>query len=64
MPAARRYADGTAADLKFQETVRKLLESESYRQSCIRQNLENMPGYDWSVVKKRMQSIYMQMDDS
>lgn len=50
--------------LKFQETVRKLLESESYRQSCIRQNLENMPGYDWSVVKKRMQSIYMQMDDS
>lgn len=49
--------------VKFQETVTKLFKSESYRQSYMRQNKADMREYDWEAVKKRMRSIYMQMDD-
>lgn len=60
LPGGRRM--GQEQIVKFQETVTKLLESESYRESYMRQNKRDMREYDWKAVKKRMQSIYRQMD--
>lgn len=60
LPGSRRI--GHQQIVKFQETVKKLLESETYRQTSREQNLKKIQGYDWAVVRNRMQRIYTQMD--